>query len=483
MQGKGIKELLDIMSLGELRAFKRWWRQRQTTRKTCAYRLFCLIQDGKYEASKRESLWAKIQPDRIFSPTLWNKYLHQILDELEKFLVYQKLVENKDRRKHEFLKICQEREAWGLFTIRYERQQKDLEDKEEAGLPEYFQQFEMAELLQTYLVKTNPRIRKRNLPEMAHTLDRWWIAQRMLVSLAMLASRQIRNVEIEDKLMQRTLPYLDALPELLDLPLIATFRALYAYYTQEPGTNAQSLIEVVDLYRAKLPQKERQAIFGLLANAFIPHLNQRGQDDRFLRALEYVYEWGVADRMLMQGSYIHQQHFKNYISILLRLGKVKEAQLFLDGYKNLLNPDYCDPMSALNQARIDFAKGQFDQVKRKLSAYTFSRMEHAIAATMLRLQVDYELGIESKDWAEVMAAIGVELETLRRLIQRHDELPARHRDPFLNRISLFKKLLKIWKPAKLNDLIEEIDTCHPLDDPDWLRAKALHRLEKPRLLY
>lgn len=483
MQGKGVLELLKTMSLDELRAFKRWWRQRQTARKTCAYRLFCLIQSGKYEEGQQESLWAKIQPDKAYTPTLLNKYLHQILDEIGKFLVYQRVVENKSRRDLELLKICQEREAWGLFSIRYERMQKEMEEKGEAGLAAYFQRFEMAELKQYYLVKTNPQIRKRNLDEMAHTLDRWWMAQRMLVSLARLTSRQIRNVAVEDRLIQRILPYLDASPELLAQPLIATFRALYAYYTHEPDANAKSLIAVVDQHRPKLTEKERNTVFGLLANAFIPHLNQRGQDDRFLHALEYVYDWGVAEGMLMQGPYMHHQHFKNYISILLRQQKIEQAQLFIDAYGNTLHPDHLDSMKALNQARIDFAGGQFDRVKRKLVAHVFPRMEHQVTATLLRLQVDYEQGMVADSWARDMEEIRLGLDTLRLLIQRHDELTDRHRDPFLNRIELFKKLINTWKPTKLKDLIKEIDSCHPLDDPDWLRAKALHRLENPRLRY
>lgn len=480
MHGKRAKTLMGTMDSKELRAFGTWWRNKQGRKIPYAYRLFDLLRNSRHKAKEEVELWDRIKEGVPYDEDLMRKYHHQILKEMAGFLPHHELTENEVLQGVLLLSSYNKRRQHSLFARTYKWVENCLQKKQKDSggydSEDYYLKFCLAKEQQQHLVRTDPQVGKRYLSVMQQSLDSWWIIQRLIIACGVLSAGQMRTNEEQDPFMSHILHYVDTTSELRNIDLLMTYRMLYAYLSGE--SDIDRVLEEVDRRKGQLPQSERMMVFVLLVNALIPYVNQQGLNRKYVEAVSLVYQWGIAEELLIEGGKIAAQHVKNQVSILLKLDEPVMAQAFLNTYIGRVPQTRQEYALAINQARIDFHVGNFDSVRRHLRSLTFPRIEHEISARILLFQADYELSKETDQWEETAANLISQLHNLRKMLRRHEELSVRHRDPFLNRISFFQKLLKAKQPRHLLALILEINTCQSLDDPSWLLAKIQERLDR-----
>lgn len=387
-----------------------------------------------------------------------------LLDRVEAYLLW-KYNKKSTREQHNDLQICQIYRERGLSRHlrnrlnRLERKKYPFHDP--AAL---YNRYIFSELLNE---RNHNRDRSHD-PDYDRPDRELLLAQtaaRFRQAAISLAGAQFSGRELELPLLDVYLELIEKRPDLLDEPGLALYYHICLYQLPEPPEDLLPYPELIELLLEQIdcfPPSEQSDLLKLVLNFAIRRLNQNTSRENVMAAFQ-LYDLGLREELLLESGHLTNFTFNNFIGTALRLGNTEAAQYCIDHYAQFLRPDSAEEVMALNQARLAYARGEWQEAIFLLQQADYRDSVHLINARNILMRCYYELG-ETEPLLDLIRAT--------RILIRRRKL-GYHQQIVLNNLKFMKKLVKLPPNNKQmrQALQKEIAETKLLSEREWLLEK------------
>lgn len=279
---------------------------------------------------------------------------------------------------------------------------------------------------------------------------------------------------------------LDSL-EVQELPLIGQ-----AYYAAQQLLTAEDLIPgeaerffaFMEHEGRNLSNEDRSDLYGYLLNSCIRRMNQGNPSMEHL--VHRVYDAWLGHGLLTMAGWITSSHFKNILSIKLKVKALEGARAFVESYGKLLPEDEQDLLLAYAHGMLAFHSGRFTEAIRHFKALTFDPQEDLFLNLETRnmLWKSYFEAYEELSPGEHTEMLKL-YDSFRIFVARSTRISEHRRLGYQNFIRHFNRLIqigdkKLWVSSvpELLALQKETDNADHIVNKDWLLGAIQRRIEK-----
>lgn len=255
-------------------------------------------------------------------------------------------------------------------------------------------------------------------------------------------------------------------PEFAEEPVVRIYYHILLTLT-EPETEAHyHHLKAALLTHGDSFQKEAlNEMYAFALNYSIKKLNQ-GRSE-YLQELFDLYIALLEREIIFEENYILQQHFKNIVTVGIRLQQYGWTEDFIVRYSKRIEPDARKNAYTYNMAALYYAKGAYSGALKLLREVEFTDIYYHLDSKSLLLKTYFEL----RDWEPFMSLI----EAFRIYLRRNKMISDYQRKVYLNFLKYAKRLSRLLhkRGQSLPKLIAEMDRVGEIADLGWLRRKAL----------
>lgn len=422
------------------------------------------------KALTKNYLWEKIYPKQSFDDVLFRKNCSDLLKLIESYLVQQSLEEDPVQRTILLMDALKHRKISSLYNSAVRSARKLADDSPFRSYQFYHQQYKIEKAyFELFEVEKN-RTAKYNLEEILNNLDWFYIAEKLrFASIGYTQQRFIShdyNILLLEDILKAVQQH-----NLLKIPTIAVYYTILQTQREPENTDhyyhlKRLISEDID----KFPKLEAEFIYQSALNYCIFRINKGSSE--FLEEYFNLSVILLENGMLFNNNELSPWHFRNIVVAALRVGKYQWTENFIREYSRYLPESMRDNAVSFNTAQLYFSQKKWDKVIELLREVEYEDFTYNLNSKTMLLSTYYEI-----DEIELLFSL---LDSFRTYLNRHKDIPAARRTPYLNLIRFTIKLARIIpgdKEAvlKLKKELEEMPTG-AVANSNWLQEK-LQELE------
>lgn len=206
---------------------------------------------------------------------------------------------------------------------------------------------------------------------------------------------------------------------------------------------------------------------GLIANIYYSFcINQLNKNNTaFYMHLLNAYTFGLDNNTLFEeNGLLLPSHFKNIVTISLRLNKLDYAYEFVNQYKSYLPTENKEDVYSYNLAHIYFYQQKYDDVLTLLVKTKFTDVFYKLSSRVLLIKTYAELSFLNHKYNDVLDS---SLNAFKKYIYTNKEINESYEVSYKNFYKIINKILNSTNDDfELN--VENIKTTKPLPESDWL---------------
>lgn len=390
-------------------------------------------------------------PDKKYDDKRILNIMSDLLNWTEEFIIYQGNKKNEIANNFHLLEFYLEHNLNKHFENIYKKTLELInKNKEDATI--LYANYKIEEIYIRYQLKYNNRY--SNYQPLYNALNSWKISQETKLNNLCLINlfNDIENNRIESVLAKIQLE----INQLLHQP------------NDELYNNIK--YKIFNDIKTKISQTELRTILILLIGFVIIKINE-GNENYYQELLD-LYNLMIEENILLESNHkISPAIIKNYITISTRLGKIDEADVFLEKYKEDIDENDFEDIYNLNKANILFEQKKYEDALHLLITIKYKDIFYKVNAKRLYLKIYYELSVANqKKYFDVlesaMNAFKKYIYTTKELIEDFQE---RNKNfyKYLNKIIQYS----FFDDKKLTLLKKEIEQDTKCIDKDWLLKK------------
>lgn len=429
------------------------------------------------EAPDRPDVWRSLYPDKPFDDARLRKLTRDLTGWIEDFIAIEEFRSQKAHKNTALLRALQDRGLGELF----EKEVRKLDKELAAYSPRdgsFFQlKYEIEREVIEYQLSQGKKVARPTQDTLANEnanalytyFDLWWIQTKLELATRSQSRKQITGQETDSILLAELLALIPQHDQLCSEPLLNIYRDMTLLLR---GDAQVSLDKVLGQIRqmSDLTNQDRQTLWVLLINHHVRGLNLSG-DIQYAKKVLRLFEWAIEAGFLLIDGYLPEVYYKNLIAASLRAQQFDKAWRYLDQYQSLLREDRRQDVYLLNLAIYHSAKKEYAKVIQTLNNVRMTNAREEIQARTLHLQAFYEVNPHEIEW------LLSQIKNLERYIRSRSNMSDSNKKPFLNRLRLFRALLRADTLLALDKLRVRIETTKPLNTPEWLKEKVEQKRE------
>lgn len=355
-----------------------------------------------------------------------------------------------------------------LFERNLPRIQRQLEAGPYRDSRHHLLQYQLATEADLFFTQQGKHENDHNLQVKQEHLDRYLLSEKLKDACEMAIRRRILRTDFEVPFLNTLLEEVESKWERYrDIPSIAVYFQLFRLLTGRHDT----YFEVVDTLQANeqfFTLEERQLLYHYLQNYCIEQINRGRQE--FLRHGFELYLLQLEKKLLLLNGMLPEGHYKNLVTIGLRLQEHEWVREFIHSSRAQLHPDVAENAFTFNLASYFYATGQLDQVQELLLRVEYTDLRYNLGAKALLLRTYYDLE---------------ETEALTSLADSFQQYLKRNQLMADERVQAFRHLLRFTKRAMalrsqvdylpagkvrqaVEKLAEQIRRTEPVINKEWL---------------
>lgn len=308
---------------------------------------------------QKEVLFKKLHPNRPYNKQWIENSLSKLSQQVEKFLVFNRL-NNNDRVYHHFLiNELQDRNIITRLETESARLSKKIIAEKNVGWQEYLDLFLIHERLY-YNNNTTYRQEVSSPPlEIAHeVLSRLY----RLIDIRFEVEKKEREAQFKSKketlrIQKEEHDVKSFLQKDKEVPL-SLFKTWELLIGSENPTELEKFRKEFLLKKDDLQPQDKQIIFTYLLNGYLRLFKKRKEG--ILMGIWELYQLGLKDDLLINNGVITERTFLNVVTVGCSLGKLDEVERFIEQNSNKL------PLSSQKQVSI-WAKAKLFYHQKKFS--------------------------------------------------------------------------------------------------------------------
>lgn len=463
MQNSLLWECLQVLKPEEHRRLEfflqsPYFNRREDVCRLYTYLLDCLKQN---RAPEPQEIYPALYPNRVFDLTrfrLVQSYLNKLVEE---FLCWEE-VKNEELPQLELLPHAYRKRGLSRHFHKALRQQQKLLEKIPLRHPEHHLHRHRLEREKFLMQSRSGRSRALNLREVNRQLDLGWISVKLRQACLTLSHQTVFRTDYELLLLPALLKVAQR-ADFIGQPAVALYYYCYQALTAtEPEPYFLQLKDHLFRHAEAFPQSEIRDLLLLAINFCIKRINANEQ--KYLEEALSLYRLGLEEGILLENNRLSRFTFNNTVGIAIRLQAYYWTETFLDTFSPYLHPDDRDMTYHLGYARLDFARGHYQQALVHLQNADYRDLIHHMVAKTLQMKTYYEL--------EEYDLLDAHLHSMQMFVRRNRKTAYHHRN-WSNIIRYCRKLLEVnpYDREAREELMQAIQKENELTEKEWLLEK------------
>ena len=297
----------------------------------------------------------------------------------------------------------------------------------------YRGQYYLAAEKDNYQVLAKMSQQDNSLEKKQQFLDTTYLIEKLKDACEMQVRTNILKVNYSTRLLEAVLQEVsENLAEYCQVPPVLVFYQIYLMLTEKEEQYYFEVVKSLQKEEHFFPKDSLQAIYNYLQNYCIAQIN-RG-NGLFMKELFKLYQLQLEKSLILEDPYTFEWHYKNIVTVGLRLEATDWVGHFIQEYKTYLPEEVRENAYSFNLASYYYAIQQLDKVLDLLTQVEYKHIRYSFGAKALLLRTYFDLG---------------EDEVLLSQIDSFWQYLYRNRSINESRIEGFKNLLKYLKKLVL----------------------------------
>lgn len=454
-------KLLEKLDKGEIRQIKKWLASPFVTRRSDVELLFELLTDhqkrGKPFPDKRE-IHLHLFPDKAFRALRVRATMSDLQEMIEEYLVLAFTREHPVQSRLILSRIYRTRSLPKHFLHTSNEAHQNLSTQAHRNA-NYYQELLTYEVEMLQFQSANRRTGELNLQEISNHIDVLFLIQKLRHSCTLLTHEQVYKTTYDQGLLRPVLEEVEK-GSYLDIPAVAIYYYCYRFLTESyKVVHFQRFREILAAYAHQFTEEEVRDLYLLAINFCIRKLNE-GEEAYGHEGL-MLYRQGLQESFLLENGLLSRFTFNNIVGSSLRLREFDWAEQFIIDYQEKLEVTHRESTVNFNLARLDYARGNYQNAMILLSTTEFKDMINNLIAKTILLKIYYEL--------HEFDLIESHLDNFQSYIRRHQTSDF-HQTNYQNIIRLVRKLLALKPGDKVGKatLRQQVEDTVILSERLWL---------------
>jgi hypothetical protein len=394
MQSSKLHQLLATLSVYELNRFYKYIQSPYHCEDQRLIQLYTYLlphyKTDKPQPPDRATIWQHIHPTRPLTNLHFARLLSDLLQQLEGFVALERMRARPAQESYYLLDVYTGMGLPRHFTEPYLDAVTQLDRQPYRDSDYYYHRFRLNEQQHIYLENRQQRNTEKNLLETVHSLDTYYLINKLRYSAATLHYKHFLNLRDETILLDAIMAHLRLQPP-HDLPVVDLYYhvVLTLIEPDEPQHFAQLKL-LLFTHDALLEREAQREVFAFALNYCIRKIN-KGQA-AYQRELFDLYRDALARGLMLDKGVLTPWDFKNITTIALRNKELTWAEGFIEQYQHQLPKAERANAYTFNRARYHFAAREYDRVLELLQSVEYSDVFYLLDSKTTLMKTYYELG-------------------------------------------------------------------------------------------
>ena len=274
------------------------------------------------------------------------------------------------------------------------------------------------------------------LQDQVNSLDIFFLSAKLKVSCEMLNRKNIINTAYRSEMEAELNAYLSTEHEYRCIPSITIYHKIYLTLTQpDEEKHFYDLVKTLSENVGQFNRSEAYVMYAYAQNYCIKQIN-RGKKE-FLKELFGLYQQLLQTGILLDSGVLAHEHYKNIITVGLRLKEFEWVETFLNDYKEKLAPEYQENAYNYNLSTIYYEKEQYNEAMKLLYRVQFTDVYYHLSSKSILLKIFYELQEED--------SLKYHITAFKAFLKRNKTISGFHSQGHLNLLKYVSKAARIRK--------------------------------------
>lgn len=341
-----------------------------------------------------------------------------------------------------------------------------------------FHQFLVKSEAERFHTKLEKHEKDWSIQQKQNHLDHFYFSEKLKDACEMIMRSKILQVEYSYQMLEDIIVEIERnIDQYKSIPSIIVYYQVFQMMTKRTSNFYQDLIPILKKYEAFFPKEELESIYNHLQHFCMTKINTG--DELYLSKLFQLYQMQLEAGLLIENNFLSEWHYKNIVTVALRLDELEWVKSFIEKYKDKLDPEVAENAYRFNLAAYFYQTHQLENVLDLLVQVEYTDIRYRVHAKSLLLRTYYDLN-------EYEAFVSL-TESFRQYLQRNTQISDSRREGFMNLVKFTKRAFQlknsfsIIKSDKLNleihKLLKDIALANTIFNQSWLNMK-LEELKK-----
>jgi hypothetical protein len=420
------------------------------------------FQQTESELPTVEAVFEVAYPGQSFDAGKSRHFQSELCKLLEEFWQLQQLQNRNELQDLLLLRSLHDRQLDQDFEFGMVRAQTQLLGQAQRGAPYLRQQFDLALLQHDHNVGRDNRSVQAGLQAAMEALDEEYFTHKLRLAAAAINRANVIGQSTDISLLAEVIALIDAAPPVtFEGSLVAIYR-LVLRTLQSPKDHAafEALLGLLQENSAHFPQSTLAELYAFALNYCVRMVNLA--EPGFDAQLFALYQLLMEGSYLQEEGYLPVQHYKNFVTIGLRLGHVEEVSVQLLTLAKRLPPDIKANAVLFSQAALAFHLGDHGRALKLLQQVEFTDVYYHLDAKSLLLKAWYQL-----DDVEPLLSL---IESFKTYLRRSRKISDYQRATYRNQIKVVQMMTRhrLGRRKPLQEIKSTVATLRPIADLAWL---------------
>ena len=313
----------------------------------------------------------------------------------------------------------------------------------------------------------------KSIQDKQDSLDIFYLSEKLRDACEMSLRNQLLQVDYSLHLLKEVLTEIHQHPAKYQaIPSIMVYYQIYQMITQQNPTHYFELKQTLKLHLQAFPKEELRSIYAYAQNYCISQINQG--IGSFLAELFDLYKAQLQNHLLLEKGFLSEWHYKNIVTVGLRLKDYDWVAQFIESYKERLPLQSRENAHRFNKAAYCYAIQKYDEVLQLLLTVEYSDIRYSLDAKSLLLKAYYDL-----EENETLFAL---CDAFRQYLKRNKEISDFRKEGYYNLLKFTQKAARIRGEigfeakeklqAEVVKLQSEIAATETIFNVRWLESRV-----------
>lgn len=268
---------------------------------------------------------------------------------------------------------------------------QQLQKQPERNATFHYWQYQLLGEQDSLQVLNNQHIQDDLLSQKQRQLDYFYLAEKLRDACEMQVRRSIIQTDYKTRLLDAVLKEVgENQTEYISIPIVIIYYQLYQLLTKKDATDFQIVKQTLQQTEQYFLTTELRTIYNYLQNFCIAQINLGAAS--FLVELFEIYKNQLDKRLLLENETLSEWHYKNIVTVGLRLREMEWTRDFIEIYQTQLPAESRENAYLFNLASYFYAATDYDQTLELLNRVEFKQEQYNLGAKALLLRTYYDKG-------------------------------------------------------------------------------------------